>query len=32
MANAILDRIAHLLRPEEFDEGTAALDALPGEI
>ena len=28
MANAVLDRIAHLLRPEEFDDGPAALDAL----
>ncbi len=32
MANAILDRIAHLLRPEEFDDGPAALDSLPGLI
>lgn len=32
MVNGILDRIAHLLRPEEFDGGAAALEALPDTI
>ena len=32
MVNGILDRIAHLLRPEEFDGGAAALEALPDKI